>query len=538
MLEFRRQRSLTDTVKFSHCESKLAASPQTLSEHVTLAGLSAEEAENKKFFLENSFLRIAQDKAQKLFSFEGKHGQTVFTSIEQNCLFVGTGVAKDFHAKNLLHLGGKIAQQIEKLKIRRFVFWIDSFYKDLPKTKLPVDFAGRSLMTSNLSREEALERIIEGILLGLYKTPNPKNVDKSKKKEAFEPFEFSFVSKYLRKEKILKVAQTALLKANATYWVRDEMAIPPNALTPELFVRDIRALVEEGGCKVKVLDEAKIQQEGFGGIWAVGKGSENPPRLVIAEYNANSKFPHLVLIGKGVTFDTGGISIKPALGMQDMKMDMTGAAVVAATLSAVAKQKLPVKITAMMPIVENRPSHNSLLPGEVYQAWGGTSVEVQNTDAEGRLILADCLAYAQALKADLVIDLATLTGAAMVTLGPTGYMLYGNHHKWIERLREVTRRAGEESWEMPLFDEYSEDLRSNVAHLRNHVGHRDGNSHVAAAFLKYFVDGKYPWLHLDICSYSLQTKWKGAHCPSDAPVGLPTLAMIEFAKNFAMKQKK
>jgi len=539
MLNYRRQRTLTESLKFSHCESKNAAQDKLRAESVTVAGLSIEEAERKKFFLENSFLRTAHDKSQFLFSFEGKHGQMALTSIEHSCLFVGTGSSKDFYAKKLLHLGGKIAQQIDRLKNKHFIFWIDSFYKDIKKNQIANDFAGRPLAESNLSREEAFERILTGILLGLYKTPNFKDADATKiKKEAAAIIEFDFVSKYLRKERILKIAQQALIKAEATYWVRDAKAIPPNLQTPELFVKEIRALGDKSGFKVKVLDEKRLQQEGFGGIWAVGKGSENPPRLAIAEYNSNSKFPHLVLIGKGVTFDTGGISIKPAPGMQDMKMDMTGAAIVAATLSAIAKEKIPLKVTALIPMAENRPSHNSLLPGEVYEAWGGTTVEVQNTDAEGRLLLADCLAYSQALKADLVVDLATLTGAAMVTLGPAAFLLYGNNANWIERFQSVVRHSGEESWEMPLFDEYSEDLKSSVAHLRNHVGHRDGNSHVAAAFLNYFVDNKYPWLHLDICSYTLQSKWKGAHCPADAPVGLPTLAMIEFAKKFALKQKR
>lgn len=538
MLNYRRQRSLTESVKFSHCESKTAAQPQLLSKSVTIAGLSIEEAERKRFFLENSFLRTAHDKSQFLFSFEGKHAQSALTSIDHSCLFIGTGSYKDFYAKKLLHLGGKIAQQIDRLKNKHFIFWIDSFYKDIKKSQIPTDFAGRPQAEMNLSREEAFERILTGILLGLYKVPNPKNHEKTKNKEAAELLEFDFVSKYLRKERILKIAQQALIKAEATYWVRDAKALPPNLQTPELFVKDIRALADKSGFKLKVLDEKRLQQEGFGGIWAVGKGSENPPRLAIAEYNAGTKYPHLVLIGKGVTFDTGGISIKPAPGMQDMKMDMTGAAIVAATLSAIAKEKVPLKITALIPMAENRPSHNSLIPGEVYEAWGGSSVEVQNTDAEGRLLLADCLAYSQALKADLVIDLATLTGAASVTLGPAAFLLYGNNANWIERFQKVTRTAGEESWEMPLFDEYAEDLKSSVAHLRNHVGHRDGNSHVAAAFLNYFVDNKFPWLHLDICSYTLQSKWKGAHCPADVPVGLPTLAMIEFAKKFALKQKR
>ncbi|MEZ4815771.1 MAG: leucyl aminopeptidase family protein [Bdellovibrionota bacterium] len=538
MLNYRRQRSLTDSVKFSSCDPKSATRPELLSQTVTIAGLSIEEAEKKKFFLENSFLRTAHDKSQFLFNFEGAHGQSALSSIEHTCLFMGTGSTKDFYAKNLLHLGGKIAQQIKPLKNKNFVFWIDSFYKDLKKTQLVKDFAGRPLVEQNLSREEAFERILTGIFLGLYKTPNTKDNTKKLVKDNFKPLDFVFVSKYLRKERLLKVAQQALTKAEATYWVRDEKALPPNMQTPELFVKEIRELADKSGFKIKVLDEKRIHQEGFGGIEAVGKGSINPPRLVIAEYNSQSKYPHLVLIGKGVTFDTGGISLKPPLNMHDMKMDMTGAAIVAGTLSAVAKEKLPIKITALIPIAENRPSHNSLLPGEVYEAWGGTTVEVQNTDAEGRLILADCLAYAQALKADLVIDLATLTGAAMVTLGPVAFMLYGNDANWIQRFQKITRSAGEESWEMPLFDEFSEDLRSSSAHLRNHVGHRDGNSHVAAAFLKHFVDNKYPWLHLDICSYSLFTKWKGAHCPSDAPVGLPILAMIEFAKKFAAKQKR
>lgn len=537
MNEFRRQRSLTESTSFAYCEAKNALSPQNLADSLTIIGLGQTDAEKKKFLTENSFLRAGFERAQSLFNFEGKFSQSSLTSTDHDTLFVGTGQISDLTPRKLLHLGAKIAQQCEKVKKKKIIIWIDSFFKDVAKNQQPKDFAGRPLNDRPLSREDALERLITGFFLGVYKTPNAKNFEKKSNNKDKPKLEITFVSKNLKKDKVLKAAADALIKAEATYWARDEIGIPPNALTPEIFVKDIRNLLEKNSVKVKVLDEKRLAQEGFGGIIAVGKGSENQPRLVIAEYNSQSKGPHLVLVGKGVTFDTGGISLKPAPAMHEMKMDMSGAAIVAATLGAIAQHKLPLKVTVLIPIVENRPSHNSLLPGDVYKAWGGLTVEVQNTDAEGRLILGDCLAYAQALKADVVMDLATLTGAAAVTLGPAAFLLYGNRSEWTERFQKTVRYAGEESWEMPLFEEYAEDLRSSVAHIRNHVGHRDGNSHVAAAFLNHFVDNKYPWLHLDICSYTLSHKWKGAHCPAEVPVGLPTLAMIEFAKRMALKQK-
>jgi leucyl aminopeptidase len=552
MLNFRRQRSLTDSLKFDFTSGKLAVQPDFLSSAIVIAGISDNEQERKKFLSDNDFLRSAFDKSQQFFSMEGKFAQVALVSMENPCLFLGTGASKHFYAKNLFHLGGKIAQQIDKLKNNRVIILVDSFYKDLKmlkSTEHPLDFAGRQLVQRTLSREDALERLLTGILLGLYKTPNPKrnahsfkdkNADKSKDKSKLDtPIEFVFASRALTKEKVIEAANRAIIKSEATYWVRDEAALPPNVLIPETFVKDIRELGDKSGFKIKVLDENRIQKDGFGGIWAVGKGSVHPPRLVIAEYTpaGASKVPHLVLIGKGVTFDTGGYSIKPAANMHEMKSDMTGAAVMTATLSAIAKEKLPIKVTALLPLVENMVSDKAFLPGDVYEAWGGVSVEVQNTDAEGRLILADCLAYAQGLEADLVIDMATLTGAASVTLGPAAIMLYGNNGEWLKKFKKVIRYAGEESWEMPLYDEYSDDLKSSVAHLRNFVGHREANSHVAAQFLNYFVDKKYPWIHLDIASYE-STKWKGAHCPSDAAVGLPTPAMIEFAKYMASEKSR
>ncbi len=548
MLNFRRQRKLSDSLSFGYTEGKLSLQPAFLASSVVISGLNSgsksnssssskpDESDKKKFLSENPLLRSAHEKAQEFFSFEGTFASLALISGDTPVLFVGTGSTKDFYAKNLLHLGGKIAGQVDRLKNGRFIFLVDSFFRDLKnaRNEAPKDFAGRELTEKNLTREEALERLLTGFLLGLYKTPSAKNTDKKPKND--KPLEILLASKILTKEKVLHAAKLAMNKAEATYWARDRGAVPPNVLTPEVFAKEIRELGEESGFKCKVLDEVRLQKEGFGGIWSVGKGSINPPRLVIAEYNAtHNKVPHLVLIGKGVTFDTGGISLKPPPGMHEMKHDMTGAAVVCATLSAIAKEKLPIKVTALLPLVENRPSHNSFLPGDVYEAWGGSSVEVQNTDAEGRLLLADCLAYAQALKGDLVMDLATLTGAASITIGPAAFLLYGNSAEWTHKFQKVVRHAGEESWELPLFPEYSEDLKSNVAHIRNHVGHRDGNSHIAAAFLNYFVDNKYPWLHLDICAYTLYTKWKGAHCPPDAAVGLPTLAMVEFARSLAKK---
>ena len=238
----------------------------------------------------------------------------------------------------------------------------------------------------------------------------------------------------------------------------------------------------------------------MGGVLGVSQGSTHPPRFLILEYGPPAKRP-IVLVGKGVTFDSGGISIKPSAGMAEMKMDMSGAAAVIGTFEAVAQLKLPVHIIGLIPAVENLPSGSSIRPGDVLRHYNGMTSEVDNTDAEGRLILADALAYADTFKPQAVIDLATLTGAVVVALGHHATGMMGNDRGLMKKLETAGAATYERVWELPLFDEYEKQIKSDIADVKN-TGGRWAGAITGGLFLKKFI-GKYPWVHLDIAGTAI-----------------------------------
>ena len=294
----------------------------------------------------------------------------------------------------------------------------------------------------------------------------------------------------------------AVTIAEATCLARELAATPSLEKTPQWMVDRIRALAADAQLDVTVWDEARLQAEGFGGISAVGRGSARPPRLVRLDYAPpGAAGDRIVLVGKGITFDSGGLSLKPLDNMKLMKTDMSGAAAVVATMSALHRLGVKRRVTALVPLAENLLGGDAMRPGDVLRHYGGRYVEVLNTDAEGRLVLADALAYAVAtLQPAAVIDIATLTGAATLGLGKRHAALYSTSPSLRDALVEAGRRGGERLWPMPLVDSYRDSLDSPVADLRN-VGdpdtHYSGGSIVAALFLREFV-GDVPWAHLDI----------------------------------------
>jgi leucyl aminopeptidase len=302
---------------------------------------------------------------------------------------------------------------------------------------------------------------------------------------------------------------------------------PGNALTPSVFADQIVGLVRGGGLAVDLLDHAELERLGMGMLLGVGRGSAEPPRLVVIRHQpaAAPPAPVLGLVGKGITFDTGGISIKPALDMGRMKDDMAGGAAVACALRAIAALEVPVRVIGIVPIAENMPGGRAIRPGDVLKAASGKTVEVVNTDAEGRLILGDALWYAQKLGATHLVDIATLTGAISVALGRITTGLFGTPPAFVEHVREVAERAGDRAWPLPLFEEYKDDLRSDIADMINTAG-RHGGAITAAMFLKEFTGGL-PWIHLDIAG----TSWAEESKPymSKGPTGVGVRTLIEIA---------
>lgn len=301
---------------------------------------------------------------------------------------------------------------------------------------------------------------------------------------------------------------------------------PANILTPREFANRVAGLCQPAGLSVEILDEHRIREMKMGLLLGVAQGSAEPPRLVVIRHDPSgaAQTPVLGLVGKGITFDTGGISIKPAEGLERMKQDMSGGAAVAAAMRAIALLKGTRRVVAVIPMAENAVGGRATRPGDVLTAAGGKTVEVINTDAEGRLILADALWYAQQLGATHLVDVATLTGACVVALGRAASGLFAAHDQWALTVAGASQRAGDRLWRMPLYDEYREMIRSEVADLVNSAG-RWAGANTAAMFLREFVDDR-PWAHLDIAG----TAWsedRKAYQPK-GPTGVAVRTLTEL----------
>ncbi|TCP55080.1 leucyl aminopeptidase [Tamaricihabitans halophyticus] len=292
--------------------------------------------------------------------------------------------------------------------------------------------------------------------------------------------------------------------AEAVGIARDLVNTPPNDLYPGSFADRASALAKEAGLEITVLDEKALRRKGFGGILGVGGGSARQPRLVRLSYRASKPRKKVALVGKGITFDTGGISIKPAANMDHMTSDMSGAAAVVATVVLAAKLRYPLEVTATVPLAENMPSSTSYRPGDVLTMYGGKTVEVLNTDAEGRLVLADAMVRAAEDNPDYLIETATLTGAQLVALGSRTPGIMGSAD-FRDRVAKIAQDTGEGGWPMPLPEELRGDLDSRLADLANVTGHRWGGMLAAGLFLQEFVADDLPWAHIDIAGPAFNT---------------------------------
>jgi len=304
---------------------------------------------------------------------------------------------------------------------------------------------------------------------------------------------------------------------------------PGNTLTPPLFADRAAAIARSAGLSVDVLDQTRIAELNMGLLLGVARGSQEPPRLVVLRWEPTSaaQSPVLGFVGKGITFDSGGISIKPAENMDKMKGDMSGGAAVLAAMVAIARLKAPVRCVGVIPMTENMPGGRALKPGDVLVSAEGKTVEVLNTDAEGRLALGDACWYARQLGATHLVDVATLTGACVVALGKTTTGLFGTPEAWVEQVRRVGERAGDRLWPMPVFDEYKELFKSEIADFTN-TGGRAGGAITAALFIKEFT-GDLPWAHLDIAGTAWAEEAKPYQPKGATGVGVRTLAELALA---------
>lgn len=371
------------------------------------------------------------------------------------------------------------------------------------------------------------EAFLEGFFLARYRFEQLKKPDPKKKGD-----QLTQVALLAKKTKALQDAcENAWIQAEATYHARDLCNLPGNLMTPTDLMQACKRLSKETGLKFSALSEAQMEQEGMGCLLGVSKGSDQPAWLNIMEYQGGGKgAPTLMLVGKGLTFDAGGISLKPAGNMHEMKFDMCGGAAVYGAMEIIAKTQPKVNVVALIPTSENLPNGSANKPGDVLTACDGTTVEVLNTDAEGRLILCDAIAYGlKRFKPDAVVDIATLTGACVVALGHYHSGLQASSEKLAKQIENAAERTGDPVWRMPHAEIYDKDLEGTVSDLKN-IGGRNAGMITAGLFLKRFV-GKTPWAHIDIAG----TAWGGdriPYYPSQGASGTAVRLLADLAANF------
>ncbi len=373
-------------------------------------------------------------------------------------------------------------------------------------------------------QSDIAQAVAEGAVLSGYKFLEFK----TKKDEFFDVEKVTLISGQDFSDAVKK----GVALATAQNYVRNLDEFPANIMTPQKVAEAAKVLAKEKRLSVKVLEKKDLQKLGMNAFLGVNSGSALDPKLVVLEYNAGKKLPFYSIVGKGITFDSGGISLKPSKGMEEMKYDKTGALVVLGVFKAVAELGLPIRLLGLMPLTENMPSGSAQKPGDIVKAYNGKTIEVLNTDAEGRLILADALAYAAAQKPDAIIDLATLTGAILVALGRAGAGLFSNDDALSSAIEKAGLKTYERVWRFPLWPEYIELMKSDIADLKNISGEGEAGSITAAVFLKEFI-GECKWAHLDIAGVDMISRphpylGKGAS-------GIGVRLVVETLKNLGGK---
>lgn len=385
--------------------------------------------------------------------------------------------------------------------------------------------AGKEVVALALpaSTDEQIRAVAEGALMGAYA------FDRYLTKKHEPLGELVVLTSRAGDRAAKQTLEQASIVAAAVNFARDLVNTAPNDLYPESMAAQLASRAKKTKVKVSVTDEQGLAEQGYGGILGVGKGSAKPPRLVKLAYAPRQPAAHLAFVGKGITFDSGGLSIKPSAGMATMKCDMSGAAAVAAATFAVAELGLPVRITAYACIAENMPSGTATRPGDVLTMYGGKTVEVLNTDAEGRLVLADGITTANGDQPDLIVDVATLTGACVVALGNKMSGVFSNDDTLLDELPRVAERAGELMWPLPIPDEMNEKLRNTkIADLSQHNPDKWGGALFAAAFLREFVAEDIAWAHLDIAGPAFNEESPHGYTPKGG-AGTAVRTLIQLA---------
>jgi leucyl aminopeptidase len=424
-------------------------------------------------------------------------------------LLLSGGKTKKFASYDLRRLAGAAVRSLKSRGIHSFAF--------VAPSAIPAD--------------EAVRAIVEGALVGNFDADYYRSDRKDQKIDALT----ILTSGNTDKTALEKAASEAQIIGESQNFTRDLVNEPSNRMTPTILAERAKKMSAEVGLKCEVYGADKIKELKMGAFWGVAQGSDEPPALIIMRYEPAGapEKPVLGLVGKGITFDTGGISIKPADGMEKMKYDMAGGATMIGAMRAIALLKPKVKVIGIVCATENMPSGKAQKPGDVQIAMSGKSIEIINTDAEGRLVLADGLHYAKQLGCTHLVDAATLTGAVVVALGYTNAGLFANDDAIYEHFSKALNRAGEKMWRLPLDDEYKDNIKSGIADIVNSGGRWAGAIN-AAMFLKEFAEDT-PWIHLDIAG----TAWMEDQKPwiAKGPTGIALRSLVEFVKGYASTEK-
>lgn len=421
----------------------------------------------------------------------------------------GMGSRKDFELERLRNVSGQACRSLNKLNCRLLTIVIDS------------------RVTGNIHVPDVAQAATEGAVLGLYTFK--KYITKNNDGKAVTELTMS-VAENSPVAAIRRACDRGRIIAEATNLARDMVNEPANYMTPDDLVRVARDISTKLKLDLTVMDRVQMKRAGMNALLGIAQGSAQPPRLMILTYTGNPKSKkHIAYVGKGVTFDSGGISIKPSENMKEMKGDMSGGAAALAAISAIAQLKLRVNVSVLVGATENLPGGKAIKPGDVVTAINGKTIEIVNTDAEGRVTLADVLGYAVKKGLSPIIDIATLTGACQVALGDVYSGLFTNNQQFADKVLEASRGAGELMWQLPVRDDYRELNKSDVADIKNSGG-RYGGATTAAMFLMEFVDDV-PWVHMDIAGTFMSDKEKGYLIKGATGVSVRTL--VKLAENMA-----
>jgi len=452
----------------------------------------------------------------KLGDFKGKAGTSALVYgggriAAKRVLIVGLGEKKKATIDTVRKAAAQAAKKAVAVKVKRL------------SVALHGAFGGKYDLTM-VSRAMA-----EGIYFGSYRYDEFVTVEEDGRHDSLK---VEFIdSDSVKTKKLTKGLLDGAIIGSAQSYARTLANRPGNVITPAVLASAARALARsKKSLTCSVMDEKQLLAEGMGGILAVGSGSVNKPRFIVLRYKGGGAGAVTVgLVGKAITFDSGGISIKPAAKMEEMKLDKSGGIAVLGTMKAVAELGVAVNVYGIIPSAENLPSGSSYRPGDIITTFGGKTVEVQNTDAEGRMILCDGLSYAVKQKCDIIIDIATLTGACKVALGQYMAGLMGNDDGLIKQLQNAAKQSGEEVWPLPSGDDYAKEMKSNIADLKN-IGNKWGGACTAAAFLRQFVDDK-KWAHLDIAGVEMFEK--ATEFTSEGSSGFGVRLLTSYLLNMA-----